>query len=128
MLIKPAAETKPGDLVYVEFTGGTWHLGRVKVYVLYEHIVHHARWRMCRRAYCLTCLYTCYVQEHRSGSTFTVLFHDKTEENVEFDAKDDIRAAGRFGSKQRMANTAVRLVIYALGIHKNIVFMGTSYA
>ena len=38
MLSKTAAEVKPDDLVYVEYEGGTWHLGRVKVYALYEHV------------------------------------------------------------------------------------------
>ena len=35
------------------------------------------------------------------------MFHDKTEDDVDFDGEDDIRAAGRFDSKQKRAETVV---------------------
>ena len=35
-LSKAAAEARPGDLVYVQFDGGMWHLGRVQVHELHD--------------------------------------------------------------------------------------------
>ena len=43
------------------------------------------------------------------------MFHDKTEDDVDFDGEDDIRAAGRFDSKQKRAETVVRLIIKSIG-------------